>query len=211
MATVLEQKEQRIELHNVSWVTYEHLLADHLDCRNPRFTYDRGTLEIMSPSAEHEETNLAISNVVSVITEEWEVDMRSLGSTTFKREDLDRGFEPDSCFYIQHTKAVKGKREINLLADPPPDLIVEIDITSGSINKLPIFAALGVPEVWRYSGQRLVILGLNDGAYIELERSLALPGLTGAIVMAFIRGNLTIEHPAWKKGIRDWARDNRPA
>src|SRR5262249_51872696 len=99
MASVLYVPDQRMILRNVSWETYERLLADHRDCSAPRFTYDRGTLEIMSPLPEHEESNRTLALLVEVVAEERELDIRNLGSTTFKREDLERGFEPDSCFY----------------------------------------------------------------------------------------------------------------
>ena len=101
MATLLTQPEQRVVLYNVSWQTYEHLLTDLESSSAPRLTYDRGTLEIMSPLAEHEDYNRALVSVVDVAAMEWDLDYRSLGSTTFKREDLERGFEPDSCLYIQ--------------------------------------------------------------------------------------------------------------
>ena len=104
MATVLSAPEQRVVLNHVSWETYESLLADHLDCSSPRFTYDRGVLEIMSPSAEHEETDRTIAALVEVVVEEWGREVRNLGSTTCRREDLNRGFEPDSCFYIQNVE-----------------------------------------------------------------------------------------------------------
>lgn len=210
MATVVSQTEQRVVLYDVSWATYELLLADHLDCSSPRFTYDEGALEIMSPSTEHEETNRSIAILVEIIAEEWQVDLRNLGSTTFRREDLKRGFEPDSCFYIQHVESIKGKRKIALATDPPPDLVIEIDITSGSIDKLPIYAALGIPEVWRYVGNRLVILALANNSYHEVEESVALPGLTGAIIVRFIEDSQTLKRPAWMKSIREWARGHRP-
>lgn len=135
----------------------------------------------------------------------------NLGSTTFKREDFKRGFEPDSCFYIQNAERIRGKDEIDLHIDPPPDLVIEIDITSGSIHKLPIYAALGIPEVWRYTGKRLIILKLDAEGYVEVEESLTLPGLTGAIIVRFIEDSQTLKRPAWMKSIREWARGHRPA
>ncbi|MEN3331560.1 MAG: hypothetical protein V7641_925 [Blastocatellia bacterium] len=211
MATVVSQTEQYVVLYDVSWATYEHLLGDHLDCSSPRFTYDGGTLEIMSPSSRHEKTNRSIATLVEVLAEEWEIDLMNLGSTTFKREDFKRGFEPDSCFYFQNAERIRGKDEIDLHIDPPPDLVIEIDITSGSIHKLPIYAALGIPEVWRYVGNRLVILVLAGGSYVEVEESRALPELTGAIIARFIEDSLTLKRPAWMKSIREWARGHRPS
>ena len=211
MATVVSQAEQRVVLYDVSWATYEHLLADHLDSSSPRFTYDGGTLEIMSPSNEHEEINRNIGSLIDMVVIEWGINLRPLGSTTFKREDLKRGFEPDTCFYFQNAKWIRGKDEIDLHIDPPPDLVIEIDITSGSINKLPIYATLGIPEIWRYTGKRLVILALANDGYHEVEESLALPGLTGAIIVRFIEDSLTLKRPAWMKRIREWARGHRPS
>lgn len=211
MATVVSQPEQRVVLYDVSWATYEHLLADHLDCSSPRFAYDEGTLEIMSPSSKHEKTNRSIAALVETVADEWGIDLENLGSTTFKREDFKKGFEPDTCFYFQNADRVRDKDEIDLHSDPPPDLVIEIDITSGSIHKLPIYAALAIPEVWRFTGKRLVILSLTAGAYVEVEQSLALPGRTGAIVVDFIEASRTLKRPAWAKKIREWARNHRPA
>jgi Uma2 family endonuclease len=211
MATVVSQTEQRVVLYDVSWATYEHLLADHLDCSSPRFTYDGGTLEIMSPSNEHEEINRNIGSLIDMVVIEWEIHLRPLGSTTFKRKDLQRGFEPDSCFYIKHVQAVRGKRKIDLAVDPPPDLVIEIDITSGSIDKLSIYAALGIPEVWRYVGNRLVILLLAGDGYVEVAESRALPGLTGAVIAHFIEAVPTLDRPEWLQSIREWARGHRPS
>lgn len=209
MATAVSQAEQRVVLYDVSWETYEHLLADHLDVSSPRFTYDEGTLEIMSPSSKHEKTNRSIAMLVETIAVEWEIELENLGSTTFKRKDLKRGFEPDSCFYFQNADRIRGKDEIDLHTDPPPDLVIEIDITSGSAYKLPIYAALGIAEVWRYTGKRLIILVLTAGAYVEAEQSLAMSGLTGATIVRFIEESRTFKRLAWIKRIQEWARGNR--
>ncbi|KAF0188449.1 MAG: hypothetical protein FD167_6206, partial [bacterium] len=139
--------ENRIVLYNISWTTYESLLRDLSSQSAPHLTYDQGILEIMSPLPPHERINRITALIVEVLAEELNIDVDSLGSTTFKREDLERGFEPDSCFYIKNESAIAGKDEIDLNIDPPPDLIFEVDITSPSIAKLPIYAHLGVPEV----------------------------------------------------------------
>src|SRR5947209_15582485 len=119
MATALPASDQRVVLRNVRWETYERLLADHQESSAPRFTFDRGTLEIMSPLPEHEEVNRALASLVENLLVEWRMSFRNLGSTTFKREDLGRGFEPDSCFYVQHANHVRGKARIDLTVDPP--------------------------------------------------------------------------------------------
>lgn len=211
MATVVGSPEQKIILRNVSWETYERLLADHLDSSSPRFTYDRGTLEIMSPSAEHEEINRTIAMFVEVVFEEMNVDIRNLGSTTFKREDLERGFEPDSCFYIQNAERIGGKTKIDLKVDPPPDLVIEIDITSESLNKLPICAKLAIPEIWRYDGKKIIVLKLEADSYVESEQSRALPDLPASVISAFIEESRSLERTAWLRKIREWARSSKRA
>jgi len=211
MATVVSSPEQRIVLRNVSWETYERLLADHLDSSSPHFTYDEGTLEIMSPSTEHERINRSIAMFVEVLAEEINLDLDNLGSTTFRREDLMRGFEPDSCFYIQNAERISGKTKIDLNIDPPPDLIIEIDITSESLNKLPIYAKLGIPEVWRYDGKRLIVLELETDNYIEREQSSALPNLPASVISDFIEESKSLKRTVWLRKIRQWARSSREA
>ncbi len=207
MVTVLGPPEQRVTLHNVSWETYERLLADLWDSSAPRLTYDRGTLEIMSPSSEHERYNRTAAQIVEELAVELDVHLESLGSTTFRREDLDRGFEPDSCFYIRNAAGVRGKKRIDLGTDPPPDLVIEIDISSPSLAKLPIFAKAGVPEVWRFDGSSLAIYELVGGEYMGRDSSVAFPAVTAADITAFIRDSETMERPEWVRKLRAWARD----
>ena len=116
--------EQKVILYNVSWETYEKLLADLADQSSTRLTYDRGTLEIMTPSNEHEVYNRTIALLVEILAEEMGIDIASLGSSTFKRDDLERGFEPDSCFYIENESQIEGKFQIDLTVDPPTDLVI---------------------------------------------------------------------------------------
>jgi len=209
MASVLSPPEQRVTLYNVSWETYERLLADLQDSSAPRMTYDRGTLEIMSPSSEHERYNRTAAQIVEELAVEMNINFDSLGSTTFRREDIDRGFEPDSCFYIQNAAAVRGKKRIDLTVDPPPDLVIEIDITNPSLDKFPIFARVGVPEVWRFDGSRFAIFELSGGDYQERETSIAFPALTTADVTGFIKESETMDRPEWVRKVRGWARDHK--
>ena len=192
MATVATAAEQRIVLHNISWETYEWLLADHENASAPRFTYDRGELEIMSPLPEHEEANRSIATLVELVGIALGGAYRSLGSTTFRREDLERGFEPDSCFYFQNEPAVRGKERIDLSVDPAPDVAIEIDTTRSSIDKLGLFATLGVGEVWRYDGNELTIVVLDQGRYTASVRSRALPFLSVADLNAQIGASTTM-------------------
>ena len=206
--TMVAPAEQRVVLRNVSWQTYERLLADLGDCSSPRLTYDRGTLEIMSPSEDHEEANRALSSLLDVIIEELDIDARTLGSTTFRREDLDRGFEPDSCFYIQSVARVKEKRKIDLTKDPPPDLVIEIDISSSSLDKLAISARLGVPEIWRYDGESLTIHRLSAPGYTTSQSSLAFPFLSAAQLTEFLLEAGSQKRSRWLRSVRDWLRAN---
>jgi Uma2 family endonuclease len=209
MAIVVSPPEQRIVLENITWDVYERLLAAHRDRSVPRFTYDRGRLEIMSPSAEHEELKHLVALCVEVLAEEMGINVRGLGSTTFRREDLQRGFEPDACFYVQSVGRIRGKTELDLTVDPPPDVVIEIDLTSPSLEKFPIFVQLGVPEVWRYDGRRWQVFCLVDGAYVEQATSTALPGLTVETLTGFLDDSRTLERLVWLRRMRAWVREQR--
>ena len=207
MATVLAPPEQKVILRNVSWETYERLLGERGDDSVPRFTFDQGNLEVISPSREHEEYKYALARIVDVVAEELGINERGLGSTTFKREDVGRGFEPDACFYIESVARLRGRRELDLLVDPPPDLIIEIDVTTDSMKKLGIYAALGVPEVWRYDGTVLTILALEGGCYVERDASPALPILTPAVLMELIGEHASLDSIPWIRKLRKWVRE----
>jgi Uma2 family endonuclease len=172
-------------------------------------TYDRGTLEIMSPSSEHERYNRTVAQIVEELAVEMDVNIDSLGSTTFRREDIDRGFEPDSCFYIRNVAHVRGKKRIDLSIDPPPDLVIEIDITSPSLDKFPIFAKVGVPEVWRFDGSKLAIYELAGGAYLERDTSVAFPAVTATDITGFVKESGTMLRPEWVRKLRAWARERK--
>lgn len=163
-------------LDGVSWEQYEQLLRD-LGDRPIRVTYDRGKLEIMAPLLNHERWKKYFARLIEVMCEELDFDIETAGSTTFKRKDLDQGLEPDECYYIQHADAIRGKSELDLTVDPPPDLVIEVDITSKSITKEPIYADLGVPELWRHDGRRLSVLRLRDGRYCRADASGVFPFL----------------------------------
>ncbi len=199
--------EQRIVLRNITWETYESLLADHLDSSAPRFAYDRGLLEIVSPSTEHEKDNRTLALLVEVVAEELGIDVLNVGSMTFRRQDLQRGFEPESSFYIQHEAHVRGRAQIDLLIDPPPDLVIEIDIADPSFNKLPIYARLGVPEVWRYQDRRVTVLRLDGDDYRETAASSVLPPLTADVLARFVNESRLLARTGWLRALRAWIRD----
>ena len=209
MATVLsppQAAERRVVLHNISWATYQRLLDELADCSTPRLTYDRGELEIRSPPAKHEDVNESIKLLVNAFAEETGLVLRGLGSTTFTRKDIERGFEPDSCFYIANESLIRGKERIDLASDPPPDLVLEVDITRSSINKLSIFAEIRVPEIWRYDGEQMEILVLRENSYQQSEPSSVLPRITATILTGLVSSSLRLDRLEWMKSVREWAR-----
>jgi Uma2 family endonuclease len=211
--------EGRVTLRNVGWETYQLLVEEDPGRSAPRFFYDRGVLEIVSPSFGHEQIARVIASLVEELAVELDIDVVGAGSTTFNREDLARGFEPDASFYFSENAArVRGKRRISLgVGDPPPDLVVEVDITSPSTSKLPIYARLGVTEVWRHDGERLAILGLlrqdtgEKQYYAEIPESafLAPARVPGESLTRFVEEGLTSGRPAWARRVREWARELR--
>lgn len=201
-----EVREQRVTLHNVSWETYEGLLEANASASSPRITYDQGELEIMSPSFKHENLNEFLAEVVVIVAEEWGIEFKGLRSATFRRRDLKRGAEPDCCFYIQRVEDIRGIEELDLLTHPAPDLVVEIEITSPALEKLPIWARFGVSEVWLAGIEGVRILRLTGGEYISQEQSETLPGLTAAILSEFLERGRDLKTLAWRKMVREWAR-----
>jgi len=207
MGNVLTLAEERVVLQNVSWETYERLLADHGDAPVPRFTYDRGMLEIMSPSLEHEEYRQALTLVVEELADGLGMDIRNLGSTTFKRSQLERGFEADACFYVQSAELMQGKTPIDPAVDPAPDLVIEVEITTSALNKLPIYADFHVPEVWRYNGTKLVVLLLSGNDYIESRNSLAFPNVSADDLSRLVRQSTILRRREWRTQLRNWLRE----
>jgi Uma2 family endonuclease len=193
-------------LPNISWETYERLLADIQDSANIRLSYDKGMLEIKMLSAGHERPNRTLALLIEVIAEEMNIDIERLGSTTFKRDDLLKGFEPDSCFYIQNAEAIAGKNSIDIATDPPPDLVIEVDITSDSLDKFPIFAGVGVPEVWHYDDEMVTIYKLEGDRYMEAEYSPTFPPLTSELATQFLEESAQMKSTAWLRRLREWTR-----
>ncbi|UKO99060.1 Uma2 family endonuclease [Nostoc sp. UHCC 0870] len=166
---------QKVLLRDVTWQELETILEDLGEHRAARIAYDRGMLEIMSPLPEHEDNKEIISDLVKALLEELEVEFRCLGSTTFKNQFMAQGIEPDQCFYIKNESKIRGKKRLDLKVDPPPDLALEIDITSRT--HLNIYQSLKVPEVWQFEKDKLQINILQNGVYIESKNSLNFPQL----------------------------------
>ncbi|ABA22901.1 Protein of unknown function DUF820 [Trichormus variabilis ATCC 29413] len=197
----------RVRLHNVSWQEFEAILAELGDHRATRLAYSQGTLEMRMPLPKYEVAKVIIGDLVKIILEELEIDCESFGSTTFKREDMRFGIEPDDSFYIQNYAQMIGKERIDLTVDPPPDLVIEVDVTSKT--QLDAYEALQVPELWRYETGKLQINVFQDGKYIESAISPNFPNLP--IVEAipkFVEQSRTLGRSPALRAFRKWVREN---
>ena len=203
-ATLLTPPNEIIRLSGISWTTYETLLEELSD-RRLRLTYNRGNLEIMAPSPEHELSKEVLGRFIETIAEEFEVSIYPLGSTTFKQMKLS-GAEPDKCFYIRNIAAVQGKKRLNMAEDPAPDLVLEIDITSSSLDRLQVYADLGVAEVWIYNGASLIIQQLQDRTYIAVQTSQFFANLSIPDIAVWLQRSTTMDYLALVKAFRRWVR-----
>jgi Uma2 family endonuclease len=209
MTTTLTPPSERILLSSIRWETYRAIARDCEQQPRTRLTYDQGQLEIRMPSDLHETYKKLLGRIVEALTEACELEIRSLGSMTCDRQDLARGLEPDQCYYIQNEAAIWGKENIDLQTDPPPDLAIEIDITSSSLNRFKIYARLGVPEIWRYDGQLLTIFVLESSTdgdrYAASQYSIALPFVNTTDLQEFVRLKTTVKENALIRQVREWA------
>lgn len=194
---------QQLFLKDVDWKSFENLLEEFGEKRTNRISYSAGELEIMSPLAVHEDDKEIVGNLVEIILEFLNVEFRSLGSTTFKKKSMKSAVEPDSCFYIENEMKVRGKARINLNQDPPPDLAIEIDITSRT--HFDNYEKLGVPELWRYNGETLEISILKERQYENAENSLHFPqfNLKWAVPY-FVEHSKIIGRNATMRKFRQW-------
>lgn len=193
-------------LKDVSWQMFEEILEELGETRAARVSYSKGMLEIMTPLAEHEDDKVVIGDLVKALLEELDIEFRSLGSTTFKNEEMRQAVEADDCFYIQNEAVIRGKKRIDLSVDPPPDLAIEIDITSRT--KFNNYEALGVPELWRYDGRKLQINVLRDGKYVESKISYNFPNFPlGEVIHQFVEQSKTVGRNTTMKAFRNWVRE----
>jgi Uma2 family endonuclease len=206
--TVINTGEERTFLQGISWNLYENLLAEIGDDGKARLSYYREDLEFMTPLFQHEKYNRQIDRAIVVLAEEQDLNYNLFGSMTIKRPDLAAGKEPDSCYYIANELAVRGKTKLDFTQDPPPDLAVEIDITSSSINQLSLYATLGIGEVWRYDGSVLIFYQLQSGRYVSVDRSPTFPILPPDRVLEFITDCQTDGVNQAVKNLRKWIQEN---
>jgi len=199
---------ERFVFWDVGWDGYLSLLK-MVENRRVRVTYDRGHVELMAPLPIHERYKSLIGRMIEAITEELDIQAVAVGSTTFYSEELDRGLEPDECYYLANAGRVRDWKRIDLNVAPPPDLAVEVDITGSSLNRLGIYAALGIPEVWRFDGVSMSVLILQqDGTYAPNETSLIFPFLSMSDLVAFLRGYDPNNDTRWGRSFREWVRVN---
>lgn len=171
MITTFPAAETRTLLENISWQTFKTMLAEMGSSRNNRLAYDNGTLEIMTPLMPHENSNRLIEVFIGVLCEELGLEIKRTGSLTLTRDDLGRGGEPDSSYYIKNESQVRGKENIDLAIDPPPDLVLEVEYSKPKVNKFNIYSTIGVPEFWRFNGSILQVYVLDGGKYSEVLSS----------------------------------------
>ena len=205
--TIATNRADRVLLYNISYLQFENILKDLGEHRGARVAYDNGTLEIMTPLPEHEYYKVTISIAIDDIAEELDREYECLGSTTWRRESRMAGVEPDNCFYFQNVDAIRGRLDLDLTQYPPPDLALEIDVTSKSLNRFPIYARLGVPELWCYDSGELKIYHLQDGEYMEVERSLVFPNLPIRELPKLIEQYRAVGRLAIRRAVREWVRE----
>ena len=175
-----------LTLRHVAWHEYEALLDQVGEASGLRISYDNGTLQVMTLSSEHENYVEFIRGMVRLLSVRLRINIRSFGSTTMKTQQRAKGTEPDACFYVQSVAAIGNRVQLDFATDPPPDVSVEVDLHHQSLNKFPIYAALGVPEVWRYDGQQLTIHLLQESDYVAAPQSQALPLLSAQLLTEFL-------------------------
>ena len=196
--------EERVVLHNISWETFDRLLEESGDHRNTRFYYLDGTLEIMSPLFVHEGSNRFIEALVCAAAEVLDMNLRRAGSVTLRLRPKQVGAEPDSSFYIQNESLVRHLTELDLDVDPPPDLVVEVDITSSSDRRMPIYARLGIPELWQYDGLTVQYYLLKDDEYEAVQISPTFPNLPAPVIDMYLKRRLSIGESQAIREFKDW-------
>jgi Uma2 family endonuclease len=200
---------QRLLLHDVSWAEFEAILAELGNHRHTRLTYDHGLLELMAPLPEHEYFKQSLSIAIEDISETLNQNYESYGSTTWRQPVEQAGIEPDNCFYLQNEAHVRGKLTLDLSQDPPPDLALEIDLTSKSLNRFPIYARIGIPEIWCYNQGQLTVYRLQSGAYEPAAQSCVFPSLKVQELPRLIEAHRDQGRLALRRAVRAWVRESQ--
>ncbi|MGA2030692.1 MAG: Uma2 family endonuclease [Thermoguttaceae bacterium] len=206
MSVATPQAESRVLLSNVAWSTFEALLAEN-ECRGTRFAFDRGFLEIMSPSVEHERIKTLLGRMIEFMVVELNIPISSGGSTTLKDEMKQRGLEPDECYFVANEPRMRGRDDYDAAVDPPPDLAIEVGISRSALNKLAIYADFAVPEVWIHDGTALRVYHLQpEGGYVQQDHSRSFPFLPLDEVHRFLGRRNATDETTWIRSFRDWVR-----
>lgn len=200
---------QRVQLENISWTDFEAILSELGEHRGTRIAYSEGVLEIMAPLPEHETAKVFIGDFVKILLDEMGIEWISLGSTTFKQQLMAAGIEPDDCFYIQNCARMVGRDRLDLTVAPPPDLAIEIDLTSKT--QISAYAALQVPEVWCYDKSKLKISVLHNGAYLDANVSPTFPDVPLHIIPEFIKRGQTEVMSSVRRAFRQWVQEHQNA
>lgn len=209
-APVTSGERQSVLLPDISWTNYLAIGQLLRDRPGLRLTYDRGRLEIMTTSFEHEILKKLFSKLVETLFDDLEIPTVSAGNMTFQQVALERGFEPDDCYWIAHEPIMRGRTTYDPLRDPPPDLTIEIDLTRSSLNRMAIFAAFRVPEVWRYDASGIHVHCLQaDGSYAESSASQILPGIAIVELEQFLRPNEALTSLDRLRAFRAWVQTQR--
>lgn len=193
-------------LSGVRWETYQHLLQDYHERGAVHFAFDRGDLEITTITFAHARVQQLLTLLVTIMAEELEIDIDCVGSMTLQRLELACGLEPDVSFYIQHATQVSGKATIDLDVDPSPDLVIIIDLAEPALDKFPMLAALGIPEIWHYAGQQVQIWELAGDEYTEVAESKTLIGIPGATLAELVEAGWHMKSTDWLRRVRSWVR-----
>jgi len=206
MEAILDRPLGHMVFSEVSWDSFETIL-DKIGERHYRMAYDDGDLEFMTTSYEHDHYGTWIGRLIFFVAMELGMPIASGGSTTLKKRLRKKGLEPDECFWIQHESHMRGRKQWRAKTDPPPDLAVEVDITRSWLDRIGIYAALGVPEVWNFDGDKFRVLVLGAGGrYRERSKSLAFPALPLEGFEHFIRKLGTDEETSLIREFTEWLR-----
>ncbi len=198
---------QRLLLRDVSWAEFEAILDELGDHRSTRIAYDHGLLEIMAPLPEHEYFKETIGDAIKDMGEELDLNYESYGSTTWRKQAKQAGIEPDNCFYFQNEALVRGKLTFDLNQDPPPDLALEIDLSSKSIHRFPIYARLGIPEIWCYDQGQLTVYLLQADQYQPAAQSRVFPSLKVQELPGLIEAHRNQGRLALRRAVRAWVKE----
>lgn len=201
------EDESHFVLYGISWEFYEKMLAELGNRASLRITYDQGSLELMTISQLHERYKSLLDRFIFAVAIVLDLTFRRGGSATFKRADMQRGFEPDECYWFHNEPLIRDLVEVDLTRDPPFELAVEVEISTNILDRLPLFAAMGVVEVWRFNGETLRVYRLRaDRTYEEVPESQLIPGLPSEEVVGLVHQGLTMSDPAFFRTVQTWAR-----